>query len=158
MVRAMAVDDVDSKIIGALARNARATNAELGLMASVAPSTAYTRVRYLRERGVITGFHAAVDETLVGNEIQALILVSLQASFRQDNITSFIRSVCRRPEVVQLFFVSGAGDFLVHVAVPSVGELRQFVLDNLSGQERVASTDTSVIFEYRRNRVVAEFG
>lgn len=151
-------NDIDTEIIHFLARNAQATNAELGAALSVAPSTVYAHTRALKNRGVITGCHAAIDQALIGNEVQALIRVTLQSSLRQDNITSFIRSVCRLPEVVQLFFVGGAEDFLVHIAVRDVGRLRQFVLDNLSKQERVASTNTSVIFEYHRNQVVAEFG
>lgn len=151
-------NNIDMKIIRLLATDAQMTNAELGAALSMAPSTVYAHTKALKDRGVITGVHAAIDQALIGNEVQALILVTLQASFRHDNITSFIDSVCHLPEVVQLFFVSGAEDFLVHIAVHDVAQLRQFVLDNLSGQERVASTNTSIIFEYHRNQVVAEFG
>ncbi|GAA1559729.1 Lrp/AsnC ligand binding domain-containing protein [Kribbella lupini] len=54
-------------------------------------------------------------------------------------------------------FVGGTDDFLVHVAVPGSSELRRFVVDHLSARRSVASTRTSVIFEYHRNVVAAPF-
>ena len=40
----------------------------------VAPSTALARVRALRSRGVIRGFHAEVDPAWIGRPIQAMIV------------------------------------------------------------------------------------
>ncbi len=153
----MALDAVDLRLVQLLSADARATNASLATSVSVAPSTAHTRLHSLLRRGVITGFHAATNQSSIGNGLQAMIGVSLQAGARQENIHDFVDAVCLLPQVVQMFFVSGSEDFLIHVAVPGVAELRQFVLDNLSGQRRVASTKTSVIFEYRRNQVVSPF-
>jgi DNA-binding Lrp family transcriptional regulator len=55
------LDDTDRRLIALLAQDARMPNNQLAERAGVAPSTALTRVRALRERGVIRGFHADVD-------------------------------------------------------------------------------------------------
>ena len=60
----------------------------------------------------------------------------------------------RRPHP---FFLGGNDDFMVHIAVGDSSEVRQFVVDNLSTQPFVASTRTSLIFEYHRNAVAAPF-
>ncbi len=133
------------------------SNADLAARLGVAPSTAHTRTRTLIERGVLTGFHASVDQAALGRGLQAMIGVTLRPGARQESITEFADSIRRLPQVIQVFFVGGADDFLVHVAVADSHELRRTVVEHLSGQRTVASTRTSVIFDYHRNAVVAPF-
>jgi DNA-binding Lrp family transcriptional regulator len=52
------------------------------------------------------------------------------------------------PEVVQVFFLGGSEDFIVHVATRDTDHVRQFVVDNLSAHPSVASTRTSLMFEH----------
>ncbi|MBN9186004.1 Lrp/AsnC family transcriptional regulator [Microbacterium sp.] len=156
-LRSPELDGIDAELVRLLARDGRTTNAELAAAVSVAPSTAHVRVRSLVERGVITGFHAAVDQTAIGRGLQAMVGVTLRPGSRQESISEFADEVRRLPQVVQLFFVGGADDFLIHIAVPGSSELREFVVEHLSAQRSVASTRTSVIFDYHRNVVAASF-
>ena len=54
-------DSIDNAILRELQRDARLQNKELASIVGVAPSTALERVRSLRRRGVLTGFHATVS-------------------------------------------------------------------------------------------------
>ena len=60
------MDAVDQAILRRLQRDGRQTNRELAEALGIAPSTALERTRALRARGVITGFHAAVDLDALG--------------------------------------------------------------------------------------------
>lgn len=60
------LDAIDTQIVALLTADGRMTNAELAGRLGVAPSTAHARLRALVERGVITGFHASVDERMLG--------------------------------------------------------------------------------------------
>jgi DNA-binding Lrp family transcriptional regulator len=60
-----------------------------------------------------------------------------------------------RPEVIQVFFLGGAEDFIVHLAVANPDEVREFVLDNLSNNSKVASTRTNLVFEHFHKGPVA---
>lgn len=126
-------------------------------MLGVAPSTAHARVKALRERGVITGFHASIDQSALGVGLQAIIGVTLRPGSRQESISAFAEEVRGLPEVIQVFFLGGADDFLVHVAAKDSSELRRFVVEHLSAQRSVASTRTSIVFDYHRNVVAASF-
>jgi DNA-binding Lrp family transcriptional regulator len=123
----------------------------------MAPSTVHQRLRSLVDRGVITGFHASVDQRSLGLGLQAMIGVTLRPGARQENIEAFADRVRALPQVVQLFFLGGVDDFMVHVAVADSSGLRQFVVDHLSAQPSVASTRTSIIFDYHRNTVAASY-
>jgi len=49
-----------------------------------------------------------------------------------------------------VFFLAGADDFLVHVAVADAAALRDFVVEQLSVHGEVALTETNLIFEHLR--------
>ena len=151
------LDPFDEQIIAILARDGRTTNADLAAALGVAPSTAHTRVRSLVEQGIITGFHASVDHQRLGRGLQAMIGVALRPGARHDSIVAFADEVRKLPQVVQLFFVGGTDDFLVHIAVADASEVREFVVEHLSAQRSVATTRTSIVFEYHRNAVAASF-
>lgn len=156
-LRADEVDDIDRRILDALAEDGRMTNAELAARVGIAPSTAHGRMRGLVERGVITGFVTSVDAAKLGHGFQALIGVTLRPGARQESIVDFAEQTRTFPEVVQMFFLGGVDDFIVHVAVEDSSALRRFVVENISGHPRVASTRTNIIFDYHRNVVVESF-
>jgi DNA-binding Lrp family transcriptional regulator len=156
-LRAPALDPLDARIVQLLVDDGRMTNAELAGRLGVAPSTAHARLRALIDRGVITGFHASVDERRLGAGLQAVIGVSLRPSARRESIVEFADRVRALPQVIQVFFLGGDDDFLLHIAVADSSEMREFVLEHLSAQSSVASTRTSIVFDYHRNSVAAPF-
>jgi DNA-binding Lrp family transcriptional regulator len=77
------LDDVDRRLLELLAADARISNARLAAAVGVAPSTALARVRALRSRGVIRGFHAEVDLAALGRPLQALVAIRLSVHSRE---------------------------------------------------------------------------
>jgi DNA-binding Lrp family transcriptional regulator len=65
------VDELDTAIIQHLQTHARQTNRDLARTVGIAPSTCLERVRALRERGVITGYHAEINLTALNRGVQA---------------------------------------------------------------------------------------
>lgn len=148
------MDELDSALVAALQADGRRSNRELAAQLGVAPSTTLERVRALRARGVLTGTHATVDPAAVGRPVQALVTVRLRPQSRQV-IHGFRDFVAALPETIQVFVTTGPEDVLVHVAVPSTEALQNFVLDALTKRKEVAGVRTEVIFEHRRNHVLA---
>lgn len=124
-------------------------NNALAQATGIAPSTCLTRVRSLRERGVIRGFHADVDLAAVGQPLQAMVAIRIGAHSR-DEIDRFRAAAPGLPGVLSVFHVSGANDYLLHVAAASPDALREFVLDYLTADPAVVHAETSLIFEHVR--------
>jgi DNA-binding Lrp family transcriptional regulator len=141
------LDGIDHALVRELQQNARITNADLAAAVGIAQSTCITRVRSLVQRGIITGFAAEVDPKALGLDLQVLISVTLRAGARA-NLSSFITEMRAMPEVVQVFFLGGSEDFIVHLAVRDSAHVREFVLENLSNNPVVASTRTNMVFEH----------
>ena len=144
-----AVDEIDRAILELLAADARITNQRLAERVGVAPSTALSRLRALRERGVIRGFHAELDLAALGRPLQALIAVRLAVHAREQ-IDAFTAAVRELPGVLMVFHLAGATDYLVWVAARDAQDLREFVVDHLATHSAVAHAETSLIYEHSR--------
>ena len=143
------LDSTDRKIVSLLHADARMTNSALAEELDVAASTCHGRVRRLVDSGVIRGFYADIDPAAVGLPLQAMISVSLQSNAR-GKIREFIQQIRRKPQVMDVYFLAGADDFILHVAARDTEDLRSFVVENLNADADVAGTQTSLIFEHLR--------
>lgn len=147
------MDELDAALVAALQADARLTNRDLAERAGVAPSTTLERVRSLRTRGVLRGYHADVDLPALGRSVQALIAVRIRPPART-RIEAFRDFATALPETVALFVVSGGEDFLVHVAVPDTDALYAFVIDRLTERPEVADVRTSIVYQHLRRPVL----
>jgi DNA-binding Lrp family transcriptional regulator len=112
----------------------------------LAASSAFERVKRLREAGVLRGFHAVIDEKALGISLQAMTAVRLAKHSRQA-FASFHEYALGLDEVVALYQVAGEDDFLVHTAVPDAERLRD-VTDRFAGHDAVMHMSTALIFEH----------
>jgi DNA-binding Lrp family transcriptional regulator len=148
-VRPPVIDDVDRRILNALHDDARVPNSVLADMVGIAPSTCHGRLRRLQDIGVIRGFYTDVDPAAIGRPLQAMISVNLQSNAR-GRIRHFIAEIRKLPQVIDVYFLAGADDFILHVAARDTDDLRAFVVENLNADPDVAGTQTSLIFEHLR--------
>ena len=141
------LDDLDRSILGLLAQNGRMSNSELAEQVGLAQSTCLGRVRALVQAGVIRSFTAEIAPEALGLQLQALISVTLRAGARA-NLSEFMAQMRSHPQVIQVFFLGGTEDFIVHVAVRNSDEVREFVLAQLSNNASVANTRTNIVFDH----------
>jgi DNA-binding Lrp family transcriptional regulator len=157
-IKAMAeLDAIDQAILRSLQDDARQTNRDLAAAVHVSPSTSSERVRALRAEGVIRGYHADVDLGALDRHVQALTAVTIRPPTRE-NVEAFRNWVLTLPELIGLFVVTGASDFLLHLAVPDTDALYAFVIDRLTGRPEVADVNTSVVYEHVRRAVLEPLG
>ena len=140
------LDRTDCAIVRELQKNARIQNKTLADRVGIAESTCLKRVRGLRDRGVVTGYHADVRPEALGVGLQAMVAVQLK-THSQTAVENFQDAVRRRPEVVALYHLGGRTDFLLHVAVRDPEHLRDVILTTFTEREEVEQVETSLIFE-----------
>lgn len=120
----MALDDIDTKILQLLTDDGRMSFSDLGEKVSLSPNAARDRVRALVSRGVITGFHAHVDQGRVDRRLRALIDVRLRSP---DHAAQFERLIRGNPAVEEAVHLTGPSDYVVRIACADTTELDDFI-------------------------------
>ncbi|MFQ3789291.1 Lrp/AsnC family transcriptional regulator [Halomonas sp. A29] len=126
----MKLDNLDRRILSALQRDARLTNVQLAEEVGLSPSPCLRRVRLLEERGIIQGYHAALERGGVG--LGLTVFVGIKVKQHHDEMArAFREDVVKLPEVVSCHLVSGEADFLLQVVVPDLAAYEALLLDKL---------------------------
>ncbi|NYI76767.1 Lrp/AsnC family transcriptional regulator [Nocardioides panzhihuensis] len=149
------LDRTDRRILEALQRDARLPMRELASIAGAAPSTCSERVRRLESRGVITGFHTAVDLGALGRSVEAMVFTQVRPLSR-DLIDQFHSDALAMPEVMAVFVLAGGDDFLLHVGVRDVAALHSFLVDNLSSRREVVQFRSSIVYGHGRKEALED--
>ncbi len=93
---------------------------DLGRATGLSTSAVHQRVRRLEERGVIRGYHAALDPEAVGLPLTALISVTPLDPAAPDDVPERLRDVT---EIEACHSVAGEESYVLKVRVPSPGAL-----------------------------------
>ena len=141
------VDEADLSILAELSKDARIANNVLAATVGLAPSTCLGRVKALSKAGVITGYHAAINEQLLGVGVNAMISIVVSSTAR-DRLLSSAHQLKELAEVKEVFVLGGSPDLLVRVATRSIEDLRAFVAAHLGSNRAFSSTQTVIIFEH----------
>ncbi|WP_030598783.1 Lrp/AsnC family transcriptional regulator [Streptomyces fulvoviolaceus] len=147
------MDELDTAILRHLQEDARQSNRAIAEKVGIAPSTCLERIRLLRQRGVIRGYHAQVDLPALGRRVQAMVSVQVRP-LNRDVVAGFERSVSELPEVLSVYTMAGSDDFLVHVTAQDIEHLHAFLLERFTNRREILGFRTSMIFQHLTNPIL----
>ena len=139
------MDSVDCALLLELQKDARQTNKALAAKVGVAPSTCLERVRELQARGVVTGFRAEIDPAAIGRPMEAILSIQQRGEEREETEKLFA-DLAALPETVRAMALTGTTDFIVHVAVRDMSQMRDLVWGLIERKE-VGRVQSSLVFE-----------
>lgn len=131
------LDATDAALLRALARDARATMADLARAVGLSPPSAAERVRRLEEAGVIRGYSAVVDPAALGLTLAAYVRVRPLPGL----LGKVAEVLLGLEAVVECDRVTGEDCFVAKVHVGSVADL-EALIDRIIPY---ATTNTSII-------------
>ncbi|MFS8046771.1 Lrp/AsnC family transcriptional regulator [Rhizobium sp. BR 314] len=134
---ALGLDEIDQRMLEALARNARISLKELAEAAALSSPSAAERLRRLEERGIISAFTVDIAPETIGYPLQAIVRIRPLPG--QLHVVE--RIIQDTPEFIECDKVTGDDCFIGRLVVRSMGEL-DGILDRIT--ER-AETNTSMI-------------
>jgi Lrp/AsnC family leucine-responsive transcriptional regulator len=124
------MDAIDRRIIRALARNGRLSNAELAAEVGLSPSPCWTRVRRLEQAGVIQGYVALIDQAALGLPDTVFIEVMME-KHDEESLRRFEETVQAIPEVLECHLVTGEYDYVVKAAVGGTAGYERLLRERL---------------------------
>ena len=110
----------------------------------------------MKNNGVLRGYHADVLPESLGIGVQAMISLRLRQHAKID-FDVMIEEMMNTKEVINVYLLAGATDFLIHVAVQDVTHLRNVVVEKFSARYEVAHIETSLIFEFQKSSVLPNY-
>ncbi|MGB1234575.1 MAG: Lrp/AsnC family transcriptional regulator [Planktomarina sp.] len=108
------LDDTDRRILVALQRKGRMSNADLADAVNMSPSACHRRVARLETDGYISDYVALVDPRKVGRQTTVFVEITLSGQ-TDDVLAQFEKAVARVPDVLECYLMAGTADYLLKV-------------------------------------------
>lgn len=137
------IDDIDRRILRAIAKDGRIPVQALGEIVGLSPTPVARRLRRLEEQGVVTGYAAQINEAALGYDVSVFVSVKLDRQI--DNaLSSFEIAITSFPEVVDCWLMTGSRDYLLRVVSRSMSDFEQFLVGRLTKVKGVAEIESSI--------------
>ena len=136
------LDKTDKIILVELQKNAQRSITDLASRASLSASSCHRRVKLLEEAGVITGYTATLDRTMLGLANEFFVEVSLSAQ-TEEAFEKFEKAIQRVPEILECHLMSGQFDYLLRVVAIDAADyerIHRSRISRLPGVQRIQSS------------------
>lgn len=110
----MSLDEIDRRILRALQRNGRMSNAELSDEVHLSPSACHRRVQRMEKEGYIKDYVALLDARKLNVPTTVFVEITLRGQ-ADDILDAFEKSVARIPDVLECHLMAGTADYLLKV-------------------------------------------
>lgn len=134
---AMAVDELDTRILRLLLEQPRTSVREYARLLGVARGTLQARLDRLERDGVITGTAPSLSPAALGHPVLAFVHIEVT----QGHLDEVGEALAAVPEIVEAFSITGGGDLLTRVVARDNAHLEDVVqkLISLPGVVRTRS-------------------
>ncbi len=140
------MDDIDRQILALLQEDATLSTADIADKVGLSTTPCWRRIQILEQDGYITARVALVDRSKVNVPLDIFVSVKTN-SHSSEWLDTFAEAVCRFPEVVELYRMSGDIDYLMRVVVPDMAAYDAFYKKLIS---EVQLSDVSSSFAMER--------
>jgi Lrp/AsnC family leucine-responsive transcriptional regulator len=138
----MEFDATDRRILSALQKDGRQTNAELSERVNLSPSACHRRVQRLEAEGLIDAYVALLNARKIGRPTTVFVEITLSGQ-ADEVLEAFEREVRRIPDVLECHLMAGTADYLLKVVAEDTDDFarihRQY-LARLPGVQQMHSS------------------
>lgn len=136
------LDDIDSRIIQALVKNARITLSQMSKEIDVPDATISHRLKKL-DNNVIKQYTLILDLDKLGLNITSIIIIQTESD-KHHNVES---ELAKLDEVTEVYSISGEYDILIKVWAHSLDELNEIVNDKIRSVDGVEDLTEMIVME-----------
>ena len=150
----IALDELDLAILRQVQVDCSISNSELARRICLSQPATHTRLKRLREAGIIRQSVSLLDRAKLGMNLSCFIQIQLNAHDPAvfENFQQFIKQM---PEVLECHYLTGASDYLLKVVLTDQEHLGRFVREQLAALQNVRQITTSVVmFEVKSTTVL----
>jgi Lrp/AsnC family transcriptional regulator, leucine-responsive regulatory protein len=138
----MKIDEIDRRILNALQKSGRMSNAELAEKVNLSASACHRRVQRLETDGIIRDYVALLDPRTVDRRTTVFVEISL-SSQADETLAAFEREVARIPDVLECHLMAGTADYLLKVVAADTDDFARIHRRYLARLPGVAKLQSS---------------
>ncbi len=136
------IDAIDRRILAALQKQGRMTNAELAEHAHLSPSACHRRVQRMERDGIIRDYVALLDARKLGRPTTVFVEITLSGQ-ADEVLEAFEREVKRVPDVLECHLMAGTADYLLKVVAEDTDDFARIHRQYLARLPGVAQMHSS---------------
>lgn len=143
------MDELDQKILTALAADSSTSTSRLARRFKVARSTVQARIERMETRGIIAGYTVKLGDVALAARVKATVLVQVEPR----SAASIVGRLKAIPEIEAAHSTSGRADFVLQIAAETTSDLDR-VLDEIIAIPGLKSSETLIHLSTKFNRAV----
>ena len=136
------LDALDEKLLVALQRDGRLSNAQLSESVNLSPSACHRRVQRLEKAGLIRGYVALLDPRKIGRPTTVFVEITLSGQ-ADEVLDAFERAVSLIPDVLECHLMAGSADYLLKVVARDTEDFARIHRRHLASLPGVAQMQSS---------------
>ena len=138
----MELDATDKRILSALQRKGRLSNADLSDKVNLSPSACHRRVQRLEKEGYVKDYVALLDARKMGVPTTVFVEITLQGQ-ADEVLDAFEKAVARIPDVLECHLMAGSADYLLKVVAENTEDFARIHRQSLARLPGVAQMQSS---------------
>lgn len=143
------MDDLDDKLLAALASDSSTSTSRLARRFKVARSTVQARIERMERSGLIAGYTVRLGNVALARRIRATVLLQVEPRAAPQ----ILQRLKAMPEVELAHTTTGRVDLILQVAAETTEEL-DHVLDQIGAIQGVRSSESLIQLSTRIDRAV----
>ena len=148
------MDKLDYRILNILKENGRETASDISKAIHLSVSAVLDRIKKMEEAGIIKGYTVRVDAKALGNDVTALMEISLEHPRYHDD---FVEVIMEHPKILDCYYLTGDYDFVLKITCASSDELEQ-IHRTIKSTPGVSATRTHFVLKEIKNTLSAITG
>lgn len=144
------LDDIDLKILEIIQKQGRTRRNDLADRVGLSLPAASERLRKLEEAGIIRGYHARLDHRMLGKDITAFIVVTVDSS---KHYATFVEHVQSTDDILECHAITGEGTHLLKIRTENTSSLEK-LLAKIQSWTGVVKTTTSLVLSTPKETTV----
>lgn len=137
----MTLDEIDHQILEIIQKHGRTRRNELADKVGLSLPAVSERLRKLEEAGIIQGYFAKLNHHLLGKDIAAFVLVTVDSS---KHYSAFVDHVAAQDGILECHAITGEGTHLLKIRTEDTSSLEK-LLAKIQSWTGVTKTTTSIV-------------
>ena len=135
------IDAIDIKIINALLANSRTSTTKISDSLKISNVATQQRISKLEKAGIIKGYSAMIDYSLIGMKTVAFVGIFLEKAKNYTDVISQLKEV---PQISQAHFTTGNYSIFAKITAKDNDNLMEILSTRIQNIDGIARTETFI--------------